>query len=106
MLHLVLNPGPILIHDEQQVRVTLPVHAHVKERGFTPRTMVRYKKDSNIGYVCYCCVIKEGRSTILQYITATVQDYSHLSKNSRASALQQLGEYKGILDSLSVVIHT
>lgn len=33
-----------LIHDEQHVSVTLPLHVHVKQDGLTPRTMVRYIK--------------------------------------------------------------
>lgn len=35
---------PFLSNRERQVCVTQPVHAHVEEGGFTPRTMVWYKK--------------------------------------------------------------
>lgn len=52
-------------YPRQQDRVTLPEHAHVKEGGFTPRTMVWYKK----GQCNWLCLLsqcnQEGTSTFL-----------------------------------------
>lgn len=47
----------ILIHEVQQVCVTQLRHAHVKEGGFRPRTLVRYKRDRGTADGCFCRVL-------------------------------------------------